>query len=185
MKAWIKKNTQTTKIVLCEHLGFLSIIVLCFLNELLKLPSLVFSSNRLLFLYQRSTLEMLLILAVWFLVVGSTRRLLKRLKHLEDFMRVCAWCRRIDYKGEWIPIEDFLEQSFDTPTTHGICKECLTKQKASIKRAKARRKQQPQAELDARDSALSLQRWFPFLENNSHHREAASFPQSFPHDHSH
>src|ERR1051325_7157861 len=61
----LKKYSQVTKIVLCEHLGFLAILVLCFLDDLLKLPSLVFSNNALVLLHQRSTLEMLLILAVW------------------------------------------------------------------------------------------------------------------------
>lgn len=157
---YLKKYSQTTKIVLCEHLGFLAIIVLCFADDVLKLPSLVFSNHPLLILYQRSTLEMLLILAVWFLVIGSTRRLLKRLKHLEDFMRVCAWCRRIHYKDEWIKIEDFLEQSFDTPTTHGICKDCLAQQKVAAKRAKARRKSPSKRELQTAEA--NLQRWLPF-----------------------
>jgi hypothetical protein len=56
-------------------------------------------------------------------------------------MRVCAWCRRIYFKGEWMPLEEFMRQGFDTPTTHGICKECLARQQAAIDRAKLARKQ--------------------------------------------
>ena len=81
---------------------------------------------------------MLLFLAVWLLVSNSTRRLLKQVRQLEDFLRVCAWCRRIDYKGEWMPLEDFMEQGFDTPTTHGICPECLRQKKEAMERARAR-----------------------------------------------
>jgi hypothetical protein len=132
----MKVNLRLSRVVLYQHLGFLAIIAICYFDELLKLPSLVFSAHPFLILYRRSTLEILLILVVWLLVVNSTRRLLKRVRHLEDFMRVCSWCRRIDYKGEWIPFEDFLERGFDTPTTHGICKDCLEKQKAAIQRAK-------------------------------------------------
>ena len=36
-------------------------------------------------------------------------------------------------------LEDFMQQGFDTPTTHGICAECLEKQKAAIERAKQQR----------------------------------------------
>jgi hypothetical protein len=56
-------------------------------------------------------------------------------------MRVCAWCRRIHFKGEWMPLEEFMRQSFDTPTTHGICKDCLRQQQAAIDRAKLARQQ--------------------------------------------
>jgi hypothetical protein len=135
----MKKKSQLTKIVLYQNLGFLAIIVLCFLDDLLKLPSLIFSGHPFVILYRRPILEMLLILAVWFLVAGSTRRLLKRVKQLEDFMRVCAWCRKIDYKGEWMRLEEFMEQGFDTPTTHGICPECLRQQKEAVERTKKSR----------------------------------------------
>jgi hypothetical protein len=136
----MKKNLQLTKIVLYQNLGFLGIISLCYLDELLKLPSLIFSDHPFAFVYRRTTLEMLLVLAVWFLVSSSTRRLLKRVRQLEDFMRVCAWCRRIDCKGEWMRLEEFMQQGFDTPTTHGICPECLHTQQAAIEKAKQARK---------------------------------------------
>lgn len=131
----MKKNTQLTRIVLYQHIGFLIIILISYLNELLKLPSLIFSDKPFAFVFRRSTLEMLLILAVWLLVSRSTGRLLQRVRHLESFLRVCSWCRRIDYKGEWMPLETFMEQGYDTPTTHGICPDCLQKQKAAIERA--------------------------------------------------
>ena len=88
---------------------------------------------------------LLLFLAVWLLVSNSTRRLLKQVRQLEDFLRVCSWCRRIDYKGEWMRMEDFMQQGFDTPTTHGICPECLERQTAAIERAKLARQSKPAA----------------------------------------
>jgi hypothetical protein len=136
----MKKNSHIAKIVLCQNLGFLAIIALCYLNELIKLPSLIFSDHPFAFVYRRTTVEMLLFLAVWFLVSLSTRRLLKRVRQLEDFMRVCAWCRRIDCKGEWMRLEEFMQQGFDTPTTHGICPECLHTQRIAMEKAKLARK---------------------------------------------
>ncbi len=134
----MENKSRLNKLVMYQNLGFLAIIVLCYLDELLKLPALIFSNHPFDFVYRRSTLEMLLFLAVWLLVSGSTRRLLKRVRQLEDFMRVCAWCRRIDYKGEWMRMEDFMQQGFDTPTTHGICPECLQRQQAALERSKER-----------------------------------------------
>jgi hypothetical protein len=136
----MKKNSQLLKIELYQNLGFLVIIVLCFLDDLLQLPRLIFSDHPFAFMYRRSTLDILLVLAVWFLVSRSTRRILDRVQYLEKFMRVCAWCRKIHFKGEWMPLEEFMRQSFDTPTTHGICHECLRHQEALIKQAKARKK---------------------------------------------
>jgi hypothetical protein len=136
----MKMNSQLTKIELYQNLGFLGIIAFCFLDDLLQLPGLVFSEHPFAFVFRRSTLDMLLVLAVWFLVSCSTRRILERVQYLEKFMRVCAWCRRIHFKGEWMALEQFMQQSFDTPTTHGICKECLHRQQTAIDKAKAARK---------------------------------------------
>ena len=125
-----------TKIVLYQNLGFLGIMVLGFLDDLLQLPTLIFSGHSFDFLYRRTTLEMLLIFMVWFLVSNSTRRIMERVQYLEKFMRVCAWCRRINYRGEWVSLEEFMRQGFDTPTSHGICQDCLRRQKAAAEQAR-------------------------------------------------
>lgn len=135
----MKKKSHPERIVFYQHFGFLSIIAICWLDELLKLPSLIFSGHPFAFVFRRSTLDMLLVLAVWLLVSRSTRRALERIHYLEGFLRVCSWCRRIDYHGDWMRLEDFMEQGFDTPTTHGICPECLQRQKEAMAQAKARR----------------------------------------------
>jgi len=131
MKAPLLKVTQY------QSLGFLAIIALTWLDELVTLPSLIFGHTSLITDFRESALKMLLVLAVWFLVACSTRRLLAQLRYLEGFMRICAWCHHIDFKGEWISLEDFLRKGFDTPTTHGICPGCLAREKAALARARA------------------------------------------------
>src|SRR5712664_339654 len=116
----MKMNSQLTRVVLFQNLGFLAIIILCFLDELIQLPTLIFSDHPFVFIFRKSTLDMLLVLAVWFLVSTSTRRIMEHVRYLEKFMRVCSWCRRINYQDEWMPLEEFMRQGFDTPTTHGI-----------------------------------------------------------------
>jgi hypothetical protein len=135
----MKKNLRLTRILVYQHLGFLTIITICWLNELLKLPSLIFSNHPFAFVYRKSTLDMLLVLAVWLLVSGVTRRLLERVRYLERFLRMCSWCRRIDYSGDWMPLEEFMQRGFDTPTTHGICPECLRLQREALQRTKVAR----------------------------------------------
>lgn len=136
----MKTNPRVRRIILFQNLGFLSISVLCLVDELVQLPVFIASGHALAFLLYRPTLELLLTLAIWYLVNTSTRRILEHLHYLEKFLRVCAWCRRINYNGQWMPLEDFMEQGFDTPTTHGTCQDCLDKQKAALKRAKEARK---------------------------------------------
>ncbi len=136
----MKKNSQITRIVLYQNIGFLAIIVICYLDELLKLPSFIFSDHPFAFMFQRPALDILLVFAVWFLVSMSTRRILERVQYLEKFMRLCAWCRQINFKGDWMPLEEFMKQGFDTPTTHGICPKCLEQQQEAVAKMKARRK---------------------------------------------
>jgi hypothetical protein len=130
------KKKSLTRVFWYQGAGFLVIIALCFLDEFLSLSSMILHGHPYLHNFGESTVKMLLILAVWLIVVSSTRRLLLRVRQLEEFLRVCAWCHRIDFKGRWMPIEEFFQQGFDTPTTHGICPICLERNKAAIKRAR-------------------------------------------------
>jgi len=145
----MKMNSKLTRIVVYQNLGFLGIMAIGYLDELIKLPALIFSGEP--FVFSRSTLDMLIVLAVWLLVSASTRRILERVRYLEKFMRVCGWCRRIDYRGEWMRLEDFMAQGFDTPTTHGICPECLSQQKAAAERAKKLRKSPVSDAMETKD----------------------------------
>jgi len=124
---------------LYQNLGFLGVVLLCVFEELVRLPSVLYSEHPFSFLFRRSSMEIAVTLAVWFLVNTSTRRILEHLHYLEKFLRVCAWCRRINYQGEWMRLEEFMRQGFDTPTTHGICAECLQQQRAAADKAQAAR----------------------------------------------
>jgi hypothetical protein len=150
----MKNNSHLTRVMIYQNLGFLCIMVLCFLDDILKLPQWIFSDHSFDFVFKRTTLEILLIFGVWFLVSSSTRRSLERIQYLEKFMRLCAWCRKINFKGDWITMEQFMEQGFDTPTTHGICPCCLDKQKAAAEKIKeARRLKKAEAEAEAAAAA--------------------------------
>lgn len=140
--ARMERHSRLSKVILYQNIGFLVVIAVVFLDELVRLSSLIFWGQPFVWEFRRTTLGMLLVLTIWFLVSRSTRRILDRIRYLEQFMRICAWCHQIDYKGNWISFEDFLRQGFDTPTTHGICPKCLAEQKAAIQRSKELRRQQ-------------------------------------------
>jgi hypothetical protein len=52
-------------------------------------------------------------------VAGSLGTL--RLRRTDRWVTICAWTRRIEWRGRWLTFEDFLEQRFDVRCTHGIC----------------------------------------------------------------
>ena len=137
----MENKAPQSKVLLYQSAGFLAIIALSWLDELLSLPSLILQDHPYIANFHESTLEMLLVLAVWLLVSNSTRRLLGHVQYLHGFMRVCAWCRRIRYKGHWIRMEEFLRQGFDTPTSHGICPDCMHEETEALERARQRRAQ--------------------------------------------
>lgn len=106
-----------------EALGFGLIVVLGWLTEILRVPHYLFAEP-LDFIWSRPLLKTAVILCVWAVVHLSTRRLLKRLHHLEEYLRICAWCRKMDHDGEWMTMEDYFGSAFATKTSHGVCPDC-------------------------------------------------------------
>ena len=128
----VQKQVPLSSVLRVQSVGFLVIIGFSWFNEFTDLRSLIFGNHPYISDFRESALEMLLVLAVWFLVVGATRRVVQRVHYLEGFPRVCAWCHHISFKSRWVRLEEFLKREFDTPTTHGICPSCAQKQKAAI-----------------------------------------------------
>lgn len=132
----MKRRTPPSKVLVYQSVGFCVLIALSWLDELVGVSPLIQGYGvQHGFNLRECLLRMLLILAVWLLVASSTRRVLERLRQLEGFLRVCSWCRRIDFKGRWMPLEEFLHQGFDTPTTHGICQTCLEEQMTAMNKS--------------------------------------------------
>ena len=114
---------RPSTILAYEVVGFLAIIALSWMNELLGVPSLIFGSDHL-GGWHESLLETAIILLVAVPVIVLTRRLVARLHYLEEFLRLCAWCRKLHLDNEWVPVEEFLQRKFDSRTSHGICPAC-------------------------------------------------------------
>lgn len=120
-------NTKNPRRILWyENIGFLAMILLSWANELLDLPKHILGGSTHTN-WRESVIETLLILIVWGAVHAVTRSLMTRLFYLEDFLQICAWCRRIGHDDEWLPVEKFFAKGFDVKTTHGICPDCAKK----------------------------------------------------------
>ena len=120
----MKQNSKRPTPILCiEATGFSLIIILSWLTEAVRLPHLIygepFQPN-----WDRARLRTVVISLVWLWVHVATRRLLRRLHYLEEFLRICSWCRKVDHHGEWLPLENYFSSKFATKTSHAMCPEC-------------------------------------------------------------
>ena len=115
-----RTKERWNSILWIEAVGFSFLILLSWLTELIEVPHFIFKEpiapN-----WHRPFLRTVMILLVWGWVHFATRRLLQRLHYLEEFLRVCGWCRRVCHDDEWLTMEDYFDSKFATRTTHGMC----------------------------------------------------------------
>jgi hypothetical protein len=110
-----------------EAMGFSLILALIWLTELIGVPHLFFGEPAG-FVWTRVLFRTGVILAIWGGVHWSNRRLIKRLRQLEEFLHVCSWCRKVGHDGEWLTVEDYFGSHLNTVTSHGICPACAASQ---------------------------------------------------------
>src|SRR6185312_3816748 len=126
---------KTSGILWIEASGFSFLIMMSWLTEALHVPHLIFGEafepN-----WRRALLRTIVLLAIWLWVHLLTRRLLKRLHHLEEYLRICSWCRKVEHDGEWMPMESYFNSKFAPKTSHGMCPDCLQKKKEELLAAK-------------------------------------------------
>ena len=101
-------------------------IVMSWLTEFFRIPHYIFGEA---FVpnWHRAELRTIVIGGIWLWVFLLTRHLLKRLHYLEEFLRICSWCRKVCHNDEWLGLEDYFNSRFSTRTSHGMCPECLKK----------------------------------------------------------
>jgi hypothetical protein len=120
----LQTRKRWNSILWVEAWGFSLIIVLSWLTEAIHIPHLIygesFTPN-----WHRAILRTVVILLVWFWVHLATRRLLKRLHYLENFLLICGWCRRVCTQDEWMTMEKYFDAKFDMHTSHGMCPDCV------------------------------------------------------------
>jgi len=120
------------RILVYEAIGFLAILVLIWIDEFFEFPERFLKAYTSHPELAEGAVETFAILAIAATILLMTRRLAARLFHLERFLRVCAWCRKIHHEGGWVSLEDYFSSGFDTKTTHGMCPECFGKAKNGL-----------------------------------------------------
>lgn len=122
---------KTSGILWIEASGFTFIIMMSWLSEALRFPLYAFGDTSTPN-WHRALARTGVLLAIWLWVHLLTRRLLKRLHHLEEYLRICSWCRKVEHNDEWMPMETYFNSKFATKTSHGMCPECLQKKKDEL-----------------------------------------------------
>ncbi len=127
----MKTGNQRLRIILGQALGFLFIIALIWIVELTSLLKYLIGSEHVAD-YNEAILEScgVLLVAIPFIVL--TLHYTKRLFYLESFLRVCSWCRRVGDDDKWLTQEEYFDAKFQTRTSHGICEDCLGKERDKL-----------------------------------------------------
>lgn len=66
-----------------------------------------------------------ILLATSTLVVVGAGILFLRILQLQNIITVCAWTQRVNYRGKWMRMEEFLWQRFRVKVSHGISEEAF------------------------------------------------------------
>ncbi|MFH1874494.1 MAG: hypothetical protein ABH859_04835 [Pseudomonadota bacterium] len=120
------KNIRS-RVIVYEVIGFLAVIVLLFVNEIFDMPNRLFGAEPTPFNIRESLAEAWLVLVLGCFIIYQSWLSLKRIKYLEGFIRVCAYCKKINLDEKWIPFEMYLNDTSKLQFTHGICDECTKK----------------------------------------------------------
>lgn len=119
--AWLLR-----RIARIELLGFGVILGLLWANELLDLPHRLFGDPATQTRLSELAVESLALTLLAGVVLVLTSRLLMHVAYLENYVVLCAWCRRIRSDQQWLSLEAYLGEH-RAEASHGMCPECEAK----------------------------------------------------------
>src|SRR3954471_10910381 len=104
--------------------GFLGLIAIFALDEYWDLPARSFGIDLKPIRPSDFSIKVVAALVLFVLVLGVLRQAIHRLNRLSNMLTMCAWCRRVSVEGEWISIDQFLQQRQNTTSSVGLCPDC-------------------------------------------------------------
>lgn len=117
----MRHQPHISRMLWLESIGFATIIFLSWGHE-------IFGPR----LWSEAAFETLLALAVAAPIMSISYRIVSRLYALEQFLRVCAWCRKIHCDGRWYSMEEYFQKGFAMETSHGICPGCAAEEERKM-----------------------------------------------------
>jgi hypothetical protein len=125
---------QWQRALLWHGMAYLTIIVLTWCEEAFYFLHQLFSRTPEQPNYLDAAITTLIIVLVWVVSGMAIYHLVVRLNYLEQFLHVCAWCRRIDCDNKWIDLETYLSKKTVGVLSHGICPDCVLKVEAEFEK---------------------------------------------------
>ena len=124
----MKKEQFIKKIILIEIIGFIGILLIVWLDEIIDIPHLIFRTSATPPNYPESFFESFLIILLAITIIILTQTILKRLKYLEGLLPICSFCKKIRSKDSWIPVEEYIRSRSEADFSHSICPKCMEEQ---------------------------------------------------------
>ena len=112
--------------------GFLGLIVIFALDAYWDLPARSFGAFLKPIRPYGFSIKVVAALGLFITVLGVLRQAILRIQRLSHMLTLCAWCRRVSVNGEWISIDQFLQQRRNTTSSVGLCPDCYSKNAMAV-----------------------------------------------------
>jgi hypothetical protein len=77
-------------------------------------------SSPLPYLAANAAVRMAVLLVIAYFVSRTARQTRELQQQVDTLVKMCAWTRTVEYQGEWISFEEYLQRRFGIETTHGM-----------------------------------------------------------------
>jgi len=127
----MKRSHQHTSylppIITLAVAGFVGLIAVFALDEYWDLPARSFGAMLKPIRPFEFSIKVVAVLCLFITVLGVLREAILRIQRLSHMLTLCAWCRRVSVDGDWISIDQFLQQRKNTTSSVGLCPDCYGK----------------------------------------------------------
>jgi hypothetical protein len=128
----LKTGRKYAPIIFLELVMFVLVLATLWLDEFLDLPHRIFNAAPTPYRIEEYLIETLSVVLVGSATILLTLLLMRRLRRSEEFLHVCAWCKRVFLDDRWVEFEDYMLQRQDLSSSHGICESCAQKVQSEI-----------------------------------------------------
>ncbi len=111
------------KYVIIQGMGFFVLFLILFMDDMLSL----FGSKLPMFDENRLIIKIVAFLFIFICNLYVFHKTISQIKLLQGLLQICSSCKRIKVRGEWIPVEEYIEKQSHAVFSHGICPECARK----------------------------------------------------------
>jgi len=120
----MKQRNKDVAIIVIEIIAFTISLATIWFDEFLDIPYRYFGSPPTPYRLAEYLIETVMIGIVAIIIIVTTLLIQRRARRLEQFMRVCGWCRKVWVNDRWVPFEEYMEIKHQLHSSHGICDDC-------------------------------------------------------------